>query len=112
VLRRSFCAVIERNARFAGAFETEPYEAAWASEARWFIETLEMQGEDTGLRLYAQISPDGLHWCDMGTEPLIVTASGLQSLALRDFGHWLRLRGQLWGRAAEVKLTITLALKE
>lgn len=112
MLRRSICAVIERNAGVTDTFETEPYEAAWASEARWFVQTLELHGDGGQLRLHAQISPDGLHWCDLGCEPLIVAAPGLQSLALRDFGHWLRLRGEAGGRPMEAKLTITLALKE
>jgi len=58
-MRNSFTAVIERNTTFTSDFETEPYEAAWAGEARWFIRVLAMGGESARLRVMPQISPDG-----------------------------------------------------
>ena len=39
-LRRSYTAVVERNALWQGEFATEPYEAAWASEAIFFVRAL------------------------------------------------------------------------
>ena len=39
-LRRSYTAVVERNALWQGDFATEPYEAAWASEAIFFVRAL------------------------------------------------------------------------
>ena len=64
-MRESFTAVLERNRTLAGEFATEPYEAAWAAEARWFVRTLKRTGSGTRLRVTTQISPDGLHWCDL-----------------------------------------------
>jgi hypothetical protein len=110
MVRRSFTAVLEKNTTFTSGFETEPYEAGWAGEARWFIRILELHGEKAELRLAPQVSPDGLFWCDEGSAPPPMTGPGLYSFALRDFGNWLRLRAALKG--ASVKLLIYLALKE
>jgi hypothetical protein len=111
-VRRSFTAVLEQGSTFTADFATEPYETAWAGEARWFVRVLELTGRDAGLRLHPEISPDGLFWCDEGTAPLELGEAGLYSLALRHFGHWLRLRGVLVGTDARAKVLIYLALKE
>ena len=37
-VRRSYTAIVERNVRWEGEFATEPYEAAWASEAIFLCE--------------------------------------------------------------------------
>lgn len=111
MVRRSFTAVLEKNATFTGSFQTEPYETAWAGEARWFVKVQEMSS-GTRMRAAAQISPDGLFWCDLGAAPLEMNAAGLYSLGLREFGHWLRLNVEVTGDAPRVKVTIYLALKE
>ena len=69
MLRRSFTAVLEKNATFGADFATEPYEVGWATEARWFVNVLEVERGVT-LRLTPQVSPDGLHWCDEGAPSL------------------------------------------
>lgn len=111
MVRRSFTAVLEKNSTFTEGFQTEPYETAWASEARWFVKVQEMAGR-TRMKATAQISPDGLFWCDLGAEAMDMQGAGLYSLGLRDFGHWLRLNVSLTGEAPSVKVTIYLALKE
>lgn len=111
MVRRSFTAVLEKNSTFTAGFQTEPYETAWAGEARWFVKVQEMTGGGQ-MRAVAQISPDGLFWCDEGTPALVMTGAGLYSQALREFGHWLRLKVELTGESPRVKVTIYLALKE
>ena len=111
MLRRSFTAVLEKNSVFDADFATEPYEAGWATEARWFVNVLEIRG-GARLRMTPQLSPDGLHWCDEGSPPLETDRLGLGSLALRNFGSWLRLRGELAGQGGSVRVLIYLALKE
>ena len=71
-MRHAFTAVIEKNATFHADFETEPYECAWASEARWFIHVAELEGDGASLSARVQVSPDGLAWCDEGSafEPM------------------------------------------
>ena len=110
MLRRVFTAVIEKNSVLTSDFETEPYEAGWATEARWFIRILTIDGADASLTVTPQISPDGLFWCDEGRAQLFASKPGVSSFALRDFGNWLRLRGEVKG--ASVKVMIYLVLKE
>lgn len=112
MLKRSFTAVIEKNSTWTSNFETEPYEAAWAGEARWFIRIVEMKGAGASLTVAPQISPDGLFWCDEGSRPPAMSAPGLYSFGLREFGHWLRLKAWVNGQEPSVKVVISLALKE
>ena len=106
MLRRSLTAVLEKNSSFDGDFQTEPYEVAWASEARFFVRALELEGR---LSIEAQISPDGLEWCTAEAPTLVIHAPGLYSFPLRDFGHWLRLDAKLHG---SIRVQILVALKE
>ena len=110
-MRRSFTAVIERNRRVSADFETEPYEAGWAGEARWFVRVMDM-APGTTLSFSPQVSPDGLFWCDEGSAALIVSTVGVASLALRDFGQWLRLRCSVAGVDGAARIMIYLAIKE
>jgi hypothetical protein len=110
-MRQSFTAVVERNVRFDAEFTTEPYEAAWANEARWFVRVLEATGDSAKLEIHPQISPDGLFWCDEGSTSLVVHSPGLYSFALRDFGGWLRLHGDVHGESGSFKVIIYVVLK-
>ncbi|MFF0726160.1 hypothetical protein [Streptomyces sp. NPDC004134] len=124
-MRQSFTAVIERNATLTGEFTTEPYEAAWAREARWFVRVLDASGRAPRMLVRTQISPDGLHWCDLdrGTEQSVDPDDGpLHSWPAEGFGGWLRLRGTVVDEpardapdpgdaASSVKVLIYLALK-
>lgn len=109
MLRRSFTAVLEKNSTFAADFATEPYEAGWALEARWFVRVLEAT-EGATLTLTPQVSADGLFWCDEGSAPLVVEGGGLGSLPLMNFGAWLRLKASV-SPGARVRVLIYLALK-
>lgn len=109
-MRQSQTAVLERNTTFTGEFETEPFETGWAREARWFVQVIDCAGEDTTVAVRVQISPDGLTWCDYdGGEH--TTGGETLSIPVREFGHWLRLRGDVKGTEASAKLRIYLALK-
>lgn len=112
MLRRSFTAVIEKDTTWTADFETEPYEAGWAAECRWFVRIMTIDGTDASLTVTPQISPDGLFWCDEGREPPAMTQPGVYSFALREFGNWLRLRAEVNGQNAAVKVMIYLVLKE
>ncbi len=112
MLRRSFTAVIEKNTTWTSDFETEPYEVGWAGECRWFIRVMKMDGADAALTVTAQISPDGLFWCDEGHPPVVISKPGLYSFPLRDFGNWLRLRAAVNGLNASVKVMMYLVMKE
>ena len=57
---------LEVKKYFDGPFQTNPYEAGWASECIFFIHVEERRG-DPVLTAKVQISHDGIHWCDEGT---------------------------------------------
>lgn len=98
-MQQSLSVVLERNTRLSGAFTTEPYEVAWAREARWFIRVLDTQGAGTTLSAITQISPDGLHWCDLDDHHVTIGEAGLVSWPAREFGGWLRLKGTVKGES-------------
>jgi hypothetical protein len=111
-MRQSQSAVMERGAELEGIHETEPFEAAWAGEARWFVQFLR-PAPGTEVQLRVQISPDGINWIDHEAHaPVVAEAVGLLSICVERFGHWLRLRTeQLSGSEAPI-LRIYLELKE
>jgi hypothetical protein len=119
-MRRSLTAVIEQGNSYEGAFSTEPYEAGWASEARWFVRILDGEGggEDGGgnIQVTAQpeISPDGLVWLAADCVPLRMpaVANTMASCSLDRFGSWLRLDIRPAGPPRKVKYLIYLVLKE
>ena len=61
-LRRSYTAIVERNVEWLGEFATEPYEAAWASEAIFFVRALDISEGFDGAEARVQISADGIRW--------------------------------------------------
>ena len=100
--RLSYTAVVERNRLWTGSFETEPYEAAWAGEAIFFIRVLEASDGLADAHAAAaaparvQISPDGMHWCDEGTLVYLPAKAGETTFGrVRHFGGWLRLAGRV-----------------
>ncbi|SEE30175.1 hypothetical protein [Ruania alba] len=103
---QSQTAILERNTTFSGDFATEPFETGWTREARWFFQILSTEGEPQ-VDLTTQVSPDGLTWVDLD-DPR--QASGeLTTWPVREYGHWLRIRGTMTG--GSVKVRIYLALK-
>lgn len=120
-LRNFMTAVLERDGITAPDYVTEPYEAGWALQARWFVRTLSLPAGVERIDLAEQISPDGLHWCDLegevdGANSASIDSPGVVSWACRDFGGWLRLRARVVGslalrEAPFVPAVIYLALK-
>jgi hypothetical protein len=94
-MRQSQSAVMERGVELERVHETEPFEVAWAGEARWYIQFLRpAPGSEVEFRV--QISPDGINWVDHEHQPPVVSeAVGLLSVSVERFGHWLRLRSEL-----------------
>ena len=103
---QSQTAILERNVTLSGDFATEPFETGWAREARWFFQVLSTDGDPT-VELITQVSPDGLTWVDL--EPPHQASGELTSWPVREFGHWLRVRGTV--APGSVKVRIYLALK-
>ena len=109
MMRQSYTAVLERNVTLTDTLVTEPYEVAWAREARVFVRALDLSGR---LEASTEISPDGLFWIPEGTPPVALEQAGLLSFPLREFGHWLRLTLRVTGQAPSTRVIVYLALKE
>lgn len=110
-VRRSYTAIVERNVEWSGEFATEPYEAAWASEAIFFVRALEVS-PNLAATARVQISADGIHWADEGSEFALPTKKDAVTFCkVRHFGGWLRLVG--WVRPGKsLRALVSLALKE
>ena len=107
---QSQTAVLERNTTWRGDFVTEPFEVAWAREARWFFQILDSAGDPT-VTVWTQVSPDGLNWIDLPDGERAIPGDALTTWSVAEFGHWLRIRGTVADGDASVKVRIYLALK-
>lgn len=110
-MRQSFTAVVERNVTWRGDFAVEPYEAAWATEAIYFVRVLEAENLPHHSMASVQISPDGIHWCDEGTTVALSIEPALTFARISHFGGWLRLVGNL-ADGAHLTVIVYLVLKE
>jgi hypothetical protein len=110
-MRQSFTAVVERNVTWQGEFAVEPYEAAWATEAIYFVRALEAANMPANAVARVQISPDGIRWCDEGTVVPLPAEEGLTFGRISHFGGWLRLVGNL-PDGARLTVIVYLVLKE
>ena len=110
-LRESYTQIVERNIDWTGDFASEPCEAAWASEAIFFVRALRTSGDLTNVIARVQISPDGMHWCDEGTTFSLPVADDAVTFArVSHFGGWLRIVGSVPDGAA-VTVIVYLVLK-
>lgn len=107
-MRQSQTAVLERGITLEGILHTEPFEVAWASEARWFIHFLEPEASGT-IIVRSQVSPNGIQWTNHESDVVTVDAPHLGTGAIRDFGGWLRFT--IEGEHTPL-IKVVLALKE
>lgn len=110
-MQTSFVAVLERSLAVTGEAHTEPYEAGWAREARWFVNIEDLRGDHIEIVFYTELSPDGINWCKAADEPQAVGALGLQTWCVREFGQFLRLGCEVAGDEARAILSVHLVLK-
>lgn len=110
-MKQSHTVVVERNVVWQGDFTVEPFEAAWASEAIYFVRALEARDVPAGSMARIQISPDGIHWCDEGTELPLPSEPGISFCRVSHFGGWLRAVGTL-PAGASLTVLVYLVLKE
>lgn len=111
-MRQSQSGVLERGFDLDQRHATEPFEVAWAGEARFFVHFI---GEAPGVTVsfQAQISPDGINWIDHESVPAVESeAIGLLSIPVTHFGHWLRLTTTRLSGDASPRVRIYLELKE
>lgn len=112
VIRNAYTAVIARGELWEQSVQTEPYEAAWAGEAVFFVRVLEVAGAaPAGAVARVQISPDGLHWVDEGAQLHIEPRPEALCFArVGNFGGWLRLDVTVPPETG-LKVVATLSLK-
>ncbi len=111
MLRESYTAVVARGEHWRGEAATEPYEAAWASEAIFFLRALKTEGDLSGLRATVQISADGIHWADEGTGLALPQSVGEVTFCrVSHFGGFLRLVTAL-PDGAHIQVVASLNLK-
>jgi len=101
--------VLERRTRHAGSFCTEPFEAAWAAEAVFFLTVEELEAGQLAARV--QISPDGINWVDEGSGIPAISAPGLHFVRVTHFGGWLRLACDM-ENGGGARVLVHLILKE
>lgn len=109
-MRNFYTAVLDTSFVIDADYHTEPYEAAWASEAIFFVRVEEAPAGGAALEARVQISVDGLTWVDEGST---VMAAGLGDHFVRvtQFGGWLRLALAV-PSGQRYKVTNYLVLKE
>jgi len=114
-MRQCLTAAVERDVVWEGEFATEPWEAAWASEAIFFVRLLSLESAPAGagplLEARVQISPDGTLWCDEGSTATLEAGQSLVAIRARHFGGWLRLCGAV-APGARLRVIAYLNLKE
>ena len=95
-MRQSHTAVVARNAAWDGPFATEPWEAAWAAEAIYFVRLLPPVPFQVFMQYSVEISPDGIHWAELSQGMFDFDEQNpLRYRQLRHFGGWLRLSGNV-----------------
>lgn len=87
-MQTSSTSVLERRVQFSGRLVTHPFEVGWATEARFFIQ---LSGNMSNVSFQTQISPDGLNWMAYGDPQKHEANIAMSSMALTNFGSWLRV---------------------
>ncbi|MBX3078198.1 MAG: hypothetical protein KDB18_10675 [Salinibacterium sp.] len=87
-MQQTYTSVLTRRLRVDSDFATLPYEAGWASEAVFFVQT---EGDHPDLALAAEVSPDGIHWIRRGSPVVLDSDAALAELPVTGFGNWLRV---------------------
>lgn len=100
--------VLERRVSISAPYSTYPFEAGWASEAVFFIQT---EGPHPALRLEPEISPDGVNWTPAETTGQLAANASIRALALTNFGGWLRLTIEGATESEPATILVHLALK-
>ncbi|MCY7308577.1 MAG: hypothetical protein LH632_21070 [Rhodoferax sp.] len=112
IIRNAYTAVLARGDIWEGVVCTEPYEAAWAAEAVFFVHVMEVTQGAGGVALaQVQISPDGLRWVNEGASMDIQAQKDALCFArVANFGGWLRLQVSV-PQGIGIEVVATLALK-
>lgn len=80
--------VLTRRVRISDDYATLAFEAGWATEGLFFLQT---EGEHPALGLVVEVSPDGVNWRPR-VEATLPADESIVDLPVAHFGNWLRLR--------------------
>lgn len=111
-MRQFSTSVVERKVHVAGPYDTQPFEAGWASEAIFFVRVESAADGLEELIAKVQLSADGINWVDEGTTVWLPTRQQTHFVRVRHFGGWLRLHLAGADEKTPAVLTVHLALKE
>ena len=76
-MQQTYTSVLARRVRIDGDFATLPYEAGWATEAVFFVQT---EGQHPTLELAIEVSPDGINWIRRGTAVELASESAIAEI--------------------------------
>jgi hypothetical protein len=102
-MQKTYTSVLARRVRIDGDFTTLPYEAGWASEAVFFVQT---EGEHPRLGIAVEVSPDGINWVRRGSPVPLDVADTIAEIPITTFGNWLRVT--VHGSTAEMHSRILI----
>lgn len=111
MMRESAHIVVERNTTWEGEAASEPYEVGWAKEAIVFLQVLAPAEHLDPAQVRVQLSPDGIHWCDEGTNfDLPSSPNDMAHARVTHFGGWLRLAASM-SKGQSARILVSLHLK-
>jgi hypothetical protein len=87
-MQKTYTSVLARRVRIDGDFATLPYEAGWASEAVFFVQT---EGVHPALEIAVEVSPDGINWIRRGRPVGMDVEDTMAEVPVTTFGNWLRV---------------------
>jgi hypothetical protein len=87
-MQKTYTSVLARRVRIDGDFTTLPYEAGWASEAVFFVQT---EGSHPALEIAVEVSPDGINWIRRGRPVDLGAEDAIAEIPVTTFGNWLRV---------------------
>jgi hypothetical protein len=109
-MREAITAVVARGDTWSDVASSEPYEAAWATEAVIYVRSLGSTGSPQEALAWVQISPDGMRWINEGSILAIPRDGEVSSARIRNFGTYLRVKTVL-PAGSSFKALVSIALK-
>lgn len=110
-MRQFYSVTLDTFRDLTDGYTTEPYEAAWSSEAIFYLRVEKAKANAGSLEFVVEIGPDGMTWAEEGGTVTVDPSKQLSFVRVKHFGGWLRLR-HTSGPADSVQATVYLVLKE
>jgi Domain of unknown function (DUF6385) len=107
IMQTTYTSVLARRIRIDADFATLPYEAGWATEAVFFVQT---EGDHPILEVAVEVSPDGINWIRRGGPVEMGIDEAIAEIPVTAFGNWLRVtvRGSAPDTSSRVLIHVNL----